>query len=321
MKNADVDMIQRLSRSDLYTEFKQAFGASVGLPLTLRPAEFWLLAHRSQPHENPFCAMIAQTNRGCAACLEAEQRAVDAAQDRSATVRCFADLRHTAVPVKLGERTIGFLLTGQIALDLPSPARFEAIARQLTEWGVSMDRNRLEDAYYQSRVLSSDQYAGLIRLLEIFGQQLSAMANRTMVQDMEAEPPLVRRARAYIVGHQGDPIDLDNVAKAMHVTTFYFCKTFKKATSLTFTEYLGRVRIEKAKALLLNPHLRISEIAYEVGFQSLTHFNRIFRQLTGEAPTAFRNNGTSEAKGMARNRAAFCLVPEAPSAGVIRLAA
>ena len=107
----------------------------------------------------------------------------------------------------------------------------------------------------------------------------------------------------------------------MHVTTFYFCKTFKKATSLTFTEYLGRVRIEKAKALLLNPHLRISEIAYEVGFQSLTHFNRIFHQITGEAPTAFRNNGTSEAKGMARNRAAFRLVPEAPSAGVIRLAA
>ena len=321
MKNADVEMIQRLSRSNLYTEFEQAFGASVGLPLTLRPAEFWLLAHRSQPYENPFCAMIAQTNRGCAACLEAEQRAVDAAQDRSATVRCFADLRHTAVPVKLGERTIGFLLTGQIALDLPSPARFEAIVGQLTEWGVSMDRNRLEEAYYRTRVLSSDQYAGLIRLLEIFGQQLSAMANRTMVQDMEAEPPLVRRARAYIVGHQADPIDLDNVAKAMHVSTFYFCKTFKKATGLTFTEYLARVRVKKAKALLLNPHLRISEIAYEVGFQSLTHFNRIFRQLTGEAPTAFRNNGTSEAKGMARNRAAFRLVPEALSAGVIRLAA
>jgi AraC-like DNA-binding protein len=74
----------------------------------------------------------------------------------------------------------------------------------------------------------------------------------------------------------------------MHVSTFYFCKLFKKATGLTFTEYLGRVRIEKAKALLLNPHLRISEIAYDVGFQSLTHFNRVFRQVTGRSPTAFR---------------------------------
>ena len=63
---------------------------------------------------------------------------------------------------------------------------------------------------------------------------------------------------------------------------------FKKATGLTFTDYLGRVRVEKAKNLLLNPHLRVSEIAYTVGFQSLTHFNRVFRKLTGESPTDFR---------------------------------
>ena len=72
-----------------------------------------------------------------------------------------------------------------------------------------------------------------------------------MVQDAEAEPPMIRRARAYIVGHEADPIDLDNVAKAMHVSTFYFCKMFKKATGLTFTDYLGRVRIEKPKPCCL----------------------------------------------------------------------
>jgi len=74
----------------------------------------------------------------------------------------------------------------------------------------------------------------------------------------------------------------------MHLSTFYFCKMFKKATGLTFTDYLGRVRVEKAKSLLLNPNLRISEIAYAVGFQSLTHFNRVFRELTGRSPTNFR---------------------------------
>jgi AraC-like DNA-binding protein len=63
---------------------------------------------------------------------------------------------------------------------------------------------------------------------------------------------------------------------------------FKKATGMTFTDYLGRVRVEKAKNLLLNPHLRVSEIAYAVGFQSLTHFNRVFRALTGQSPTDFR---------------------------------
>src|SRR4029434_1902328 len=61
-----------------------------------------------------------------------------------------------------------------------------------------------------------------------------------------------------------------------------------KATGVNFTEYLSRVRIEKAKNLLLNPNLRISEIAYEVGFQSLTHFNRVFKKVAGESPTEYR---------------------------------
>jgi AraC-like DNA-binding protein len=51
---------------------------------------------------------------------------------------------------------------------------------------------------------------------------------------------------------------------------------------------VSRLRIERAKELLLNPHLRISEIAYEVGFQSLTHFNRVFRRILGKSPTEYR---------------------------------
>ena len=321
MKTSDADMIQRLGRSNLYTEFKQAFGASSGLPLTLRPLEFWQLAHCGQPYESPFCALLEQTNRGCSGSLEAEGRAVDAARNRSATVRCFADLCHSAVAVKLGEHTIGYLVTGQAALDLPSKERFEVVARQLAEKGVLIGRKRLVHAYYHSKVLSPEQYAGLIRLLEIFSQQLSGIANRLMVQDAESEPPMVRRARAYIIGHQADPIDLDNVAKAMHVSTFYFCKMFKKATGLTFTEYLGRVRVEKAKTLLLNPHLRISEIAYDVGFQSLTHFNRVFREIAGQAPTAFRDNGTSRTKGLPRNRGRWAAAAAACSIRAMPVAA
>jgi AraC-like DNA-binding protein len=184
-----------------------------------------------------------------------------------------------------------------------------------------MDLKILEGAYYRSSVLSKDQYAGLIRLLEIFAQQLSAMASRIMIQDSESEPPMIRRAKAYIAGHYGDPVNLDEIARVMHVSTFYFCKMFRKATGLTFTDYLGRIRVERAKNLLLNPHLRVSEIAYTVGFQSLTHFNRIFHRTTGEAPTAFRDNGTAHTKAAARNLNAGSSATKGLAAGVMRLAA
>ena len=61
-------------------------------------------------------------------------------------------------------------------------------------------------------------------------------------------------------------------------------------TGATFTEFVSRTRIERAKNLLLNPNLRISEIAYEIGFQSLTHFNRVFRKIVGESPTDYRGH-------------------------------
>jgi AraC-like DNA-binding protein len=65
---------------------------------------------------------------------------------------------------------------------------------------------------------------------------------------------------------------------------------FKKFTGVNFTEYLSRVRIENARNLLLNPNLRISEIAYAAGFQSLTHFNRVFKKIMGQSPTEFRGD-------------------------------
>jgi AraC-like DNA-binding protein/ligand-binding sensor protein len=284
----DADLIQRLSRSEIYSDYEKAFGESTELPLMLRPTEFWQLPHRNRAHENPFCALLAQTNRSCAGCLEVQQRAVDGAKDHPASVTCFAGLCDTAVPIKLGERTIGFLQTGEVGLKKPSKRQFKRIAEQIVEWGSQIDLKRLEDAYFHSKVLSSSQYSAAIRLLEIFGKHLSLVANQIMLQDAESEPPMIRRAKAYVAGHHADPISLEGIANAMHVSTFYFCKLFKKATGITFTDYLGRVRVEKAKNLLLNPHIRVSEIAYAVGFQSLTHFNRVFRDLTGDSPSHFR---------------------------------
>ena len=99
---------------------------------------------------------------------------------------------------------------------------------------------------------------------------------------------MITRAKEFIGKNQSDALSLGQVARAVNTSTFYFCKMFKKATGLTFTEYLSQVRISKAKNLLLNPNLRISEIAYDIGYQSLTHFNRTFHRIVGQSPTAYR---------------------------------
>ena len=128
----------------------------------------------------------------------------------------------------------------------------------------------------------------MVQLLAIFAQHISMISNQLAVQQENAEPPVITKARAFIEQNHAEDLSLGGVAKAVNTSTFYFCKMFKKATGINFTEYVSRVRIESARNLLLNPNLRISEIAYQVGFQSLTHFNRVFKKVVGEAPTEYR---------------------------------
>ena len=96
---------------------------------------------------------------------------------------------------------------------------------------------------------------------------------------------MITRAKQFINDNCREDISLADVAKACNTSTFYFCKLFKRHAGLNFTRHLSNVRIEKAKNLLLNRELRVSEIGYEVGFQSLTHFNRVFKKVVGQSPT------------------------------------
>jgi YesN/AraC family two-component response regulator len=286
---ANKQLIEQLSRSQIYQDYEQAFSRSTGLPLKLRATEVWQMVHRGAGYENPFCAILSKHSRTCAACLQVQQKIVESPGTEPKSVTCFAGMCDTAVPVKAGEKLIGWLQTGQVFLKKPTKREFARTTRQLVEWGMKVNVKQLEEAYFHTRVLTRKQYNSMISLLTIFGQHLSIVCHQIFVEPQRAEPVAIMRARQFIHDHQVEDLSLGDVAKAVNTSTFYFCKLFKRATGLNFTEYLSQVRVEKAKSMLPNPNLRISEIAFEVGFQSLTHFNRVFKRITGQSPTGYRN--------------------------------
>jgi AraC-like DNA-binding protein len=259
------------------------------LPVALRPVETWQLPHHGKRNEGPFCSLISAKSRACASCLSVQERLTTLASDEPQSITCPNGLCDTAVPVRLGERLIGFLQTGQVFRKKPSETQFERAARQVADWGLEVPRETLRQAYFGTRVVSSKQHEAVVKLLAIFAQHLSMLSNQVVVQHENAEPPVISRAKEYIHDHQTENLRLGHVAKACNTSTFYFCKMFKKVTGINFTDYLSRVRIEKSKNLLLNPNLRVSEIAFEVGFQSLTHFNRVFKRILGQSPTEYRS--------------------------------
>lgn len=282
------DITEKLTESQVYIDYERAFSDATGMPVSLRPVESWQLPHSGKRSENRFCALMSQKSRSCAACLQTQQRLADTARNEAQTVCCAHGLSDTAVPVRLGDRLIGFLQTGQVFRKKPTSRQFDRTAQLVKEWGVPVDMTQLREAYFNSKVLSSREHNSVVKLLAIFAQHLSLISNRIVMEQDNSESPVIRKAKEYIQQHQAEDITLGSVARAVSTSSYYFCKLFKKATNLNFTDYVSRVRIEKAKNLLLNPNLRISEIAYEVGFQSLTHFNRVFKRIVGQPPTEFR---------------------------------
>ena len=281
-------LVDVLVGSRVYREYERAFSDMTGLPMALQPVETWQLPHHGKRNENPFCALMSQKSRACAACLQVQERLCAKATTEPQTVTCPAGLCDTAVPVRLSDRLIGFLQIGQLFRKKPSEAQFERTAGLMEKWGLEVNRDTLRKAYFAGKVVSQKQHESAVKLLTIFAQHLAILSNQVFIQQENAEPPVIKRAREYIHEHQAEELSLDQVAKAVNMSTFYFCKMFKKVAGINFTDYVARVRIEKSKNLLLNPNLRVSEIAFEVGFQSLTHFNRVFKKLLGQSPTDYR---------------------------------
>jgi AraC-like DNA-binding protein/ligand-binding sensor protein len=294
------EFVALLQASDIFRDYQRAFQSLTGLPLTLRSAGAFAAPMQGNKLANPLCVLLASRNKTCAACLDVQQRLERSACDQPGTARCFAGLNESTVPVRLGEKVIAYLQTGQVLFHVPSAAETREAVRQAARLEPALNPMDLAAAFRRSRVVARDQYDSILRLLAIFAQQLSTVSNQLMVRQSLGEAPAVSRARAFIAEHVGENLSLAQVARAVGMSTFYFCKNFKKGTGLTFTDYLSRTRIEAVKQLLLNPYKRVSEAAYEAGFQSLSQFNRVFHRIVGESPSAYRDRLHAPTRAHAR---------------------
>lgn len=289
MRTSDQSLVEKLTRSKIYLEYESAFRGALGLPLAFVPVESWGLPLREDRHESLFCALMSKANRTCAACLQLQAKLRIDAADEAASASCFSGLSESFVPVRLGAHLVGFLHTGQVFTRKPNEADFRKTLGILGGWGVVVNVGELRAAYFATRIVPPAQYQAIVSLLKVFAEQLAAMSNQILVTEESAENPQITRAREFIQRNMVEDIHVADGARMAHMSTFYFCKSFKRSTGLSFTEYLSRLRTERAKMRLLDPHMRVSEVAFEVGFQSLSQFNRVFKRVTGQCPNDYRH--------------------------------
>jgi AraC-like DNA-binding protein len=284
-------LLERLVQSDRFRIYQDAFRITTGLPLRLVPADpdSWSMEDKGV-NRSPFCEALNLCDQACEACAETNRDLMrDAETKGPSTCECFAGLCATAVPVKMGASVIGFLKTGQVFSKPPTEEQFDRIVsalgrKTLTEAFLK----QLKDAYLATRSVDPQRYDGMVVLLQTFADQLGQYVESLAIIEEGDEPSAIARARRFIHSNVDQALPLGDVAREAGLSESHFCRLFKDATGLTLTDYINRCRIDWAKRELLRPEIRISEVAFNVGYQSLSQFNRSFVRIAGVTPTKYR---------------------------------
>lgn len=125
-------------------------------------------------------------------------------------------------------------------------------------------------------------------LLEAEGYQvLSSAGFSPSVDELAAER--ISSAYRYIFDHLSSPLDHAEIARRAGMSQSGFCHYFRRVTGRTVSDFTNEVRVGHASKLLIDTKQRISEIAYASGYETLSNFNRRFRDLTGLNPREYRN--------------------------------
>ncbi|WP_339218882.1 helix-turn-helix domain-containing protein [Paenibacillus sp. FSL W7-1332] len=126
--------------------------------------------------------------------------------------------------------------------------------------------------------------AHFTHLLEQWSRQLNAASSG------HRKRFLSKRVTEYVEQNYAKEITLAQIAEYTDLSVSRFCVLFKQQYGDSFINHLNKYRIEKAKQLLLEPDLKVYEVADMVGFSSMPYFNRLFKSLTDRSPGEYRRS-------------------------------
>ncbi|MFT3992535.1 MAG: helix-turn-helix domain-containing protein [Luteolibacter sp.] len=287
----DQVLYEKLKHSELFATYQDAFRVATGLPLRLvgPDLESWCMDEHGE-NRSSFCELLNLCKSACHECIETNRHLMhEAVAKGPSTCHCFAGMAATAVPIRYGRMLVGFLKTGQVFNQVPTEAAFSKVAKTLARQGLSDDQvDQLKALYLKTRAVEPLRYQGMITLLSSFAYQLGQQAEKLMTVREGSEPEGISKVRYFIQQNLSEPLPLSLMAQTAGLSESHFCRVFRESTGLTLTDYINRSRIEWAKRELLKPEKRISEIAFHVGYQSLSQFNRSFSRVTGRSPSRYR---------------------------------
>jgi two-component system, response regulator YesN len=168
----------------------------------------------------------------------------------------------------------------------PSARGFQAVLRKIGD--LPVDPEKLRRAYYATRVVPHQQLQTMSQMIAFFASYLSEIGSRIALLERQEEKRCIRIAREFMHQNYHAPLTLSEVAGVAALSPKYFSRLFAQQVGESYVRHLNRIRVEKAKEQLRHREIRVADVALRCGFESIPHFNRVFRSLEKMSPTDFR---------------------------------
>jgi AraC-like DNA-binding protein/ligand-binding sensor protein len=280
-----------LANSTVFQDFCNIVSALTGVKICLvnaRNPNQCRFPVSSSP-DNPLCAAIQSIEKGkqaCDACDSWNIREAARRQDGFA-YQCHAGLVDLVVPVYVEGVHVATINGGQVLSEAPTEMGFHQFLHHIDALG--LDTDTLRPLYYKNPFLTSEKLEQTLKLLSFFSKYFCEVSSRLSAA-VSGERAEIDRAKEYILVHFREPLSLGDVARRAYLSPAYFSHVFHKTTAARFSEFLQRVRIAESAKLLRTTQKSVTEIACSVGFNNVSHFNRVFRKFAGCSPSQYRAN-------------------------------
>ncbi|MFZ2657331.1 MAG: PocR ligand-binding domain-containing protein [Victivallales bacterium] len=282
---------EHLAESGRFTEFTKLLMKLTGLVMALNSPEGIIRGTSSSlKGGSPLCRLIRGNSEGLLRCTNCDRRYHKKAVQNSKPqlYTCHAGFLDMAVPVFVQGRHVATISSGQVLPEPPSQIACKRFLKQIS-W-LDYPESVLRRAYFESPYLPREKIRYVMELLELFALQLCDSLQKIKELEARLDRDEIRRAKEFIAGHfHNTSLGLSDVATHVRLSPAHFSHIFKQESGMSFVQAVQAKRVAEAKKLMTNTSKSITEICFSCGFNSLTHFNRVFRHIEGCSPSQYRN--------------------------------
>lgn len=240
-------------------------------------------------NDSLFCSKARKNDEIRDTCLKCVTHAAleSARQRRTMFYKCPCGLIDFTLPIYYKDEVLGAICGGQIK------ANGSEDFLNYTYKEMPLEDERLKSLYEAMPDVNSDKLPNISDILTKFTDRLTKFGDFTdsapHIESRTYGHHKLRLALKYIESNYNKNISLKDLSELCCISQSYFSRLFSTTMRISLSKYITKIRIEKAKQLLVDPSKKILAVAYEIGYNDTAYFNRKFKEITKMTPSEYRN--------------------------------